>query len=250
MLDNILGQDLSSHNRFMILDTCGLDTSLPRFSEERSIVQLVGIGFSLNNNISTHPTGEGLDVYWGSTLVSAAGGEYRLCWCGSSDFGNASFSTFSCSTQEAFRLDIGELVLIGVSPLMQDRTCVSGQTCLLDGILGKDLSAGDRFLVLHTCGTNSILERFMAVGLMSVSQVSNITTSGSTALWVDAPITAAGGQYRLCWCHAGFSCSISDHFVVDTGELTLIGVSPLQQDRTCIAGQTCALDGIVGVQAQ
>ena len=49
-------------------------------------------------------------------------GVYRLCWCA---------ATFSCGIQEDFRVDAGGFLIIGPSPLMQSRTCVSGYTCLV-----------------------------------------------------------------------------------------------------------------------
>ena len=41
---------------------------------------------------------------------------------------------------------------------------------------------------------------------------------------VEEQVTAAGGQYRLCWCASGFTCSVAPDFRVDFGELTVLGV--------------------------
>jgi hypothetical protein len=57
-------------------------------------------------------------------------------------------------------IDLGPLILIGPSPLFQDRTCVSGQTCLLDGINGQGLTDNDGFMVLDTCGIAPEPERY------------------------------------------------------------------------------------------
>ena len=43
----------------------------------------------------------------------------------------------------------------------------------------------------------------------------------------------------MCWCAAGQLCSVAEHYRVDMGELILIGPAPLNQDKTCVAGQSC-----------
>ena len=48
----------------------------------------------------------------------------------------------------AFRVDAGTLTLVGVSPLSQHRTCVSGRTCALGEVLGQDLATTDAYIVL------------------------------------------------------------------------------------------------------
>ena len=66
-----------------------------------------------------------------------------------------------CVQSAAFRVDAGSLVLVGPAPLEQHRTCVSGQTCSLDGLSGYHLSESDSFLVLDTCGsTIALVPRF------------------------------------------------------------------------------------------
>ena len=90
---------------------------------------------------------------------TAQGGQYRLCWCA---------GLFPCSAPEAFVVDMGELRVIGPSPLDQDRTCVAGQTCMLDGLLGMHPHEGDQILVLDTCAPyqepRALRERFVASG--------------------------------------------------------------------------------------
>eukprot|EP00973_Karenia_brevis_P047327 6570149-Karenia_brevis.AAC.1 len=63
---------------------------------------------------------------------------------------------------------MGGLTVIGPSPLQQRRTCISGQTCKLDGILGQDLSSSDRYMVLDTCGQIGLVHRFAQVPVMMV----------------------------------------------------------------------------------
>lgn len=71
----------------------------------------------------------------------------------------------------------------------------------------------------------------------------------------------AGGEFRLCWCSlaqdvahdAGgvrlgqpTACRRPHEFGVDLGGLAVVGPSPLQQHRTCVSGQTCAVASIEG----
>ena len=230
-----------------------------------------------------------LRVSWGTTPISSKGGEYRICWCAAG---------FSCSIPEEHIIDMGELTLIGPSPLVQDRTCISGQSCRPDGFTGhylsgshhKDkttvLSGSDHFWILDTCGQHT----YQGTGVlprMSYTDhetTTKLLTSGASMLWQDSPITAQGGKYRLCWCAGsslegtntsvtssadrvpgsaadsvpkaqdinasvaliGFSCSMTESFRVDLGTFTLIGPRPLNQDRTCMSGQTCQFDGVYG----
>ena len=64
------------------------------------------------------------------------------CWCAAGEV---------CSTAEDYLVDMGEVHIAGPSPLNQDRTCISGQTCRLDGFRGHFLSDGDAVLLLDTC---------------------------------------------------------------------------------------------------
>jgi hypothetical protein len=82
-----------------------------------------------------------------------------------------------------------------------------------------------------------------------------VHSSGSAFHW-GIPTTMPGGQYRLCWCltvptNAAVSgagvCSTPEDFFVDFGRLDVKGVRPTQvQDRTCVAGLSCAFDGLRG----
>ena len=174
----------------------------------------------------------GTSITWGSLRFTAHGGTYQMCWCA---------GVYPCSEYEEFRFQVSPLWLIGPSPLRQDRTCVSGHTCYIDGILGEGLTNEDKLLVLDTCGQAKI-----SVYTPLRGKVVGISSSGTTFSWATTVVTAPGGQYRMCWCPGGFTCSFADHFYVDMGELTMIGVSPLDQGRTCISGQTCSIDGITG----
>jgi hypothetical protein len=131
--------------------------------------------------------------------------------------------------------------IIGPSPLYQHRTCVSGQTCVLESILGEHLMAGDQVLVLETCGLPSAIPKHAYEG-----RVASVFASGAHFTWGSIAITSPGGKYRLCWCASGFGCTSSEQYRTDFGFLQILGPSPIVQDRTCISGQTCNIDSLLG----
>ena len=136
---------------------------------------------------------------------------------------------------------------MGPTPFSQDRTCVSGQTCILDGIVGRSIATSDHLLMLDTCGSGGIVPR-----LPDWSWSVELADAGPGLVQLEASaagiVSAAGGQYRMCWCADAsiFACSSLENFRVDLGALTIVGVSPLSQDRTCVSGQTCWIDGLTG----
>ena len=71
-------------------------------------------------------------------------------------------------------MTMGKLTLVGVSPLSQHRTCVTGHSCLIDEIKGNFLSSSDKMLLLETCGTSSLAPRVIASSLFT----STATSSG------------------------------------------------------------------------
>jgi hypothetical protein len=77
----------------------------------------------------------------------------------------------------------------------------------------------------------------------------NSTVVGHPAMlfsYLATPITAPGGEYKLCWCSQTQSCTTGKQMRVNYGELYVIGPSPLTQSRTCTTGQTCIIDGYAG----
>ena len=184
------------------------------------------------------PSVQAVAVSWNSPV--AYGGQYRLCWCSIIHYGDVSSSN-SCIEHSSFRTDVGRMEIIGLSPLAQDATCISGQQCRIRGFHGNHLSSNDIVLVADTCGSASVMCRFDG----SISQVSQ---SGAEVFF--GSVTAAGGLFRLCWCSgsitsASFACRKShENFRVAIGTLTVLGPSPLFQDRTCISGRLCTLDNL------
>ena len=157
---------------------------------------------------------------------SSAGGQYRMCWCAKG---------VQCRQAEDFRMDFGSLTLIGPAPLNQHKTCVAGQPCSLEPLLGTNLQNNDLVHILQTCGNYVNVSQFSHYdsssdsglhlprfpsnnGVQSLS--AGATASGTSVSWGSATITAMGGQYRLCWCAAGYSCSAAPEFHVDFGRVT------------------------------
>ena len=229
-----VGRRETDDRNVMILDTCGINSVI-----------------------------EGLPYNWATEVVTASGGTYQLCWCGSSHF--------SCVVAAEFLLPFGQIHILG-PVLQQDRTCVAGQTCRLDGLMafGLDGEAGE-LLVLETCGVKSFSPGFPSFGLGQMSSLGtsvdanlSATWSLSSLSWQTTVVTAAAGDYRLCWCHRCDAQNVSlrlagnggnatawerlapESFGVDVGRLRIQGLQKFQ-DRTCISGQSCSIDSILGV---
>jgi hypothetical protein len=232
VLDGIYGKHLSTTDRFLVLGTCmPLQNQLLRFAGLGHSVTSSGNSFSVTWAINE--TLQSFNETHLGIAITGAGGQYRLCWC-------AGFFP-SCTLLSNFWTDMGRFTLLGPSPLQQHRTCVSGQACVLDGIRGLALSSSDRLWILNTCAITDVIDRAQYAG-----EFQTYLASGAITSWSDEKTTSAGGQYRLCWCAGSYPCDVAAQFKTDVGRFDLIGVSPLFQDRTCVSGQTCLLDGIVG----
>ena len=210
-IDGILGMDLQDKDAVMALDTCGTTLAIPRWAWSGSAISaLNGTAFS-----------------WGNEPVTATGGQYRLCWCPASGM---------CRVPGDFVIDFGSLLLLGPDDLEHigvSRTCISGQRCSLAQIDSQGLPPSE-VVILDTCGVESQIWHFPAI-----SRLANESILG----WM---VTASGGQYRICWC-ASSVCDDAEQFRVDAGSLVLLGPAPLQQHRTCVAGQSCRIEGISGI---
>ncbi|CAE6958825.1 unnamed protein product, partial [Symbiodinium sp. CCMP2456] len=182
---------------------------------------------------------------WGDVAVSAAGGVYRLCWCVA--YTGPAEQHMPCDGGEDFRVDVGSMTLIGPGPTaagqltaepdpLQQRTCVSGLSCVIHGITGMHLTDQDRYAVLDTCGYHATVARFGNGGFSS-----NVARSGATVYFGEVATSSSGGQYRLCWCSAVATCSSGEHFEVTAAHLLIAGPEPLEQDRTCVSGARCTV---------
>jgi hypothetical protein len=111
----------------------------------------------------------------------------------------------------------------------------------------------DTVLMLDTCGEHISSNSKHGDGWLVHTPINNFAdfVLGSVPI---LPITALGGQYRLCWCSGGsdnngiafFRCTEPENVAVDFGELRLTGVDSFEQDRTCVSGLTCSIQNISG----
>ena len=210
-------------DHILVMDTCGKPSTLPRFPS-KGIAELSTSISNFSQSSATLFSLHTFEAGW-QIPVTAAAGRYRLCWCSHLS------ETCESSQPSSTHVDIGLFTLVGPTPLSQDRTCVSGQSCRLSDWSGVDLGVSNHVLVMHTCGTPALAKL--------PNEIHNTTYSISLS---------PGGNFRLCWCaHDHFSCSLSTDFHTDIGGLHLIGPEPLTQDRTCISGQRCVLRDITGI---
>ena len=222
------GLDLMHDDRVFALDTCGIQVVPSGFAEP---FVLTGRRKSI--------------LAWEGEALAVPGGQYRLCWCGNSNMSKANYSSYlpiDCGT------DAGGLSIMAPAPLNQQRTCVSGQSCSLDGITGFFLSSNDAVMALDTCGADTAVINMLV-------QAATTSQSGSAARWDSAVVTAMGGTYRLCWCAGAAgganpvnmsTCETPSDFTLDFGELSLLGPKHLQQSRTCISGVSCVTAALEG----
>ena len=211
MLDGLQGLGLQDTDRIQVLDTCGVASN--------------GLAANLNASLA--------NAVGALASMTFPGGSYRLCWCASG---------FNCLLQEDFRVDFGEFSNVGPAPLAQGRTCVTGQVCHIEPVVGHMLTSSDSFWILDTCGIAEATPRLAGHGQASMQNNSILMT------WGDTPHSASGGQYRLCWCSGSIQCEVSGNHQVDVGEFLLMG--PTWQDRTCISGQLCFMKALPGFYLQ
>ena len=228
VLSPIEGWFLTAGDSYLLLDTCGDNVIVPGMPDSGGFTSSA---LSAPGGVNSARTFVSLSL----AKVSAAGGLYRICWCA---------GVASCHDTASFDVDVGQIQIMGPQPLEQDRTCVSGQPCLLDGLSGVALHAADRYFILDTCGSSPAPPRFAGAGVDEFN--SSLRLSESTVSWGSVPVTAQGGLYRICWCAAGQVCSAAEDFAIDMGRLTLIGPVPLATGATCVAGRTCSITGISG----
>jgi hypothetical protein len=229
------GLGISPVDHYLVLETCGTSAE-PWGTPGRNVIPNATDGLNIPNETdvfnSTHGH-PGLDIYWGAAgTFSAVGGVYRLCWCASG---------FACSEASDFRVDAGDFVVVGPAWQSAGATCVSGQTCQVDGIVGTGLQTTDRYMVLETCGTSAYV-----IGFPNWARSDAVAESGAAIRWGAQVLTGEGGVYRLCWCAGGFTCTKEEHFLTEIAAMTVVGPDSHTQDRTCVAGRRCVVGDITG----
>ena len=232
-INGIDGLGLGNGDALLLLETCAF-TAAPDGHPALPSSTLSGSSFQWTDNLT-------------EIVLSSPGGSYRLCWC---------MRGYACKLPEHFVVDLGAVHVIGPAPLTQHRTCFSGRSCWLDGLTQVG-SADTKVLVLDTCGASTLFMPPAGHATPSMLDRSHKADVTSQVFF------AAGGLYRLCWCgelvqdvnavnatdafgNISTQCELAENFGVDMGSLTLVGPAPLQQDRTCVAGGSCVLEGFVG----
>lgn len=79
------------HDALIVLDSCGALSVAPGFGGARPS----GLALAARS---------GTAWSWGPGALAAPGGLYRLCWCS---------APFPCDAMDDFRVDVGELVVVG-----------------------------------------------------------------------------------------------------------------------------------------
>lgn len=213
------GYELQNGDRLLISPSC--------------IPLLSSFVFGFSNNGIAIATGGGSRFDFSGRLT-ASGGAYAMCWC---PLG------MPCQSPDNFQVDTGNLTVIG--PLLyHQKTCVSSQVCEFDGYFGQGLLTSDRITVLDTCGTTFTLARLPNNALSTIH-----FNLGNSVSWGPLRATSPGGQYRLCWCAATTRCSSPTDYVVDSGELHMLGPS-LFQMLQCYPGVVCSFDTFLGYGLQ
>ena len=224
----------------------GFDPRQVSASDSIMLLETCGAVSRLNAGAAHSLAPSGAVVSWGDTRLTAAGGIYRLCWCGRmGDDDRNSTNISTCDLVSDHLVDAGSLVFMGPAPLQQDRTCISGRACRTHGISAVHPYWLDQIHILETCGTTAgvIPSRFPFDGLLPLS-----SNASNHELPLDfGLVSAPGGVYRLCWC-SGLSqsgCISAADFQTDVGQMAILGFWQ-SQDRTCISGSTCTIDTPVG----
>eukprot|EP00930_Biecheleria_cincta_P035475 TRINITY_DN24396_c0_g2_i1.p1 TRINITY_DN24396_c0_g2~~TRINITY_DN24396_c0_g2_i1.p1 ORF type:complete len:4398 (+),score=706.18 TRINITY_DN24396_c0_g2_i1:1156-13194(+) len=167
---------------------------------------------------------------WGDTLLSAAGGVYRLCWCAGHRLDG---TPRACTNNENFLVDAGTLSVEG--PLgNQSWTCSTSRSCSISGLRGAGLTGNDRLLIkVGDCLTGGT-----PLGLHWATEgdaVVNAERTEASFTWGTQTVAAQGGHYRVCFCTYRGSmagdvdtCSSQNahRFTTDAGTLTINGPRP------------------------
>ena len=92
-------------------------------------------------------------------------------------------------------------------------------------MLGYHLRDGDSLAILDTCGFDFAAVPRWGSPVHGVRSL-GATDDGASFSWNDSFVSAPGGEYRLCWCAAGYECTEPHDYHVDFGTLELAGPSP------------------------
>ncbi|CAE8591981.1 unnamed protein product [Polarella glacialis] len=121
------------------------------------------------------------------------------------------------------------------------RSCVSGQLCVISGLTGTGLGNGDRIVLSQECGAAAVTAGMPG----SFGESMGATSSGTYFRW-STYLQADGAEYRICWCSIALQCTSPERFTLDIGTMTLTGPQG-DLPETCYSGRACVIDNIEGV---
>lgn len=214
VITGIAGTGLANGDFLAVLPLCGVGPALTGMPG--------GFGESLP------ATSGGTHFIWPGVIL-VDGGEYRLCWCS---------TVATCTGLSYFTTDIGTLVVTGpISGLSV--SCVSGHHCVVANIDGVYLQDGDSIMILTNCGGLPI------DGFPNGAKTNTGALQGREHGWGEAKIAALGGDYALCWCAKGATCSEASDHRKELGTMQVQG--PFGSfSKVCGAHQDCTWSGLTG----
>eukprot|EP00438_Fugacium_kawagutii_P024209 Skav223070 [mRNA] locus=scaffold419:115477:121305:+ [translate_table: standard] len=128
----------------------------------------------------------------------------------------------------------------------QNRTCISGRNCAIDGLNGWSLQDGHCLAITSSSCSGAIL----AVSNIDNNAISKpATQNGERYEWgeLSTDFTPLGGEYNLCWCANldVLTCDIEDsNFLILAGQLQVTG--PSHNQLQCLRGSDCIGLGFAG----
>ena len=218
VVTGIVGTGLADGDFLSVLPLCGVGPVL--------------LGMPGGFGESLPASSGGTHFVWPGVLL-VDGGEYRLCWCS---------GVGVCSGLSYFNTDIGTMTVTGpISGLAV--TCTSGQHCVVATIDGVYLQDGDSVMVLTVCAGLPIN------GFPNGAKTNTGALQGREHSWGDAKISAVGGDYALCWCAKGATCSEAADHRKQLGSIQVIGPSGTFS-KVCGVHEDCTWSGITGIGLQ
>lgn len=165
--------------------------SNPIFGFPTELTQFTGLsrvyGVSTKSLAGANP-----DLYvWSDPVVGVQPGSYALCWCLEREPGDY------CTSEANYVVETGFLLLIGPFTPTIEHICWRGRSCNMTEY-GYTFQASD---ALHVC-QNTSFESIYAWNQQVLSldfQAKDVGFTTALTAHVNTPITAAPGQYTICW---------------------------------------------------
>ncbi|CEL95717.1 unnamed protein product [Vitrella brassicaformis CCMP3155] len=237
--DNLDGNDLM---RIMPLGQCGTTDASGFPGSDGSYADSLS-----NAAVYTAGTGgRGSQEYsfgFGTEIITADAGQYSICWCDK--------PSYPCDNASGFTVDVGTLSVVGPTE-GQSITCYKGDKCIIAGLTGQGLQAGDQIIIRTTPGScdtgNPVVPNLSATGKTEPGEL-----NGDGVLEFQFgtepadTINADAGVYGMCYCSSALSvdCSVEANFKLDAGTLTVAGPTT-NQVLSCFRGARCRVRSLDG----